>query len=97
VQFVVELPFPDQAVREKIWRGIFPLGVPLDELDFGKLAQLTVAGGNIRSIARNAAYLAADAAQRVGMRHLLEAARLEYVKLARALPPSEVRGWLESS
>jgi SpoVK/Ycf46/Vps4 family AAA+-type ATPase len=66
VQFVVELPFPDQPLREKIWRGIFPAGVPLDGVDFGKLAQLTVAGGNIRSIARNAAYLAAEAAERVG-------------------------------
>jgi len=95
VQFVVELPFPDQALRERIWRGIFPGEVPLEAVDFARLAQLTVAGGNIRSIARNAAYLAADGDERVCMRHLLEAARLEYAKLARALPPSEVRGWSE--
>jgi hypothetical protein len=66
----------------------------LAALDFQKLAQLSVAGGNIRSIARNAAYLAADQGEPVGMPQLLEAARLEYTKLARALPPHEIRGWL---
>ncbi len=94
VQFVVEFPFPDAELRERIWRGMFPSGVPLAELDFARLAQLSVTGGNIRSIARNAAYLAADAGVAVDMQRVLEAARLEYAKLARSLPPHEIRGWM---
>ena len=93
VQFIIDFPFPDAAQRQEIWQGIFPDATPCDGLDFAKLARLSVAGGNIRSIARNAAYLAADAERAVGMGELLEAARLEYAKLGRTLSPKEVQGW----
>jgi hypothetical protein len=39
-----------------------------------KLSRLNVAGGNIRNIALNAAFLAAAANEPVGMTHLLQAA-----------------------
>ncbi len=94
VQFIVDFPFPERPEREQIWRGIFPSRTPRDGLDYDKLAQLSVAGGNIRSIARNAAYLAADEGLAVGMSQLLEAARLEYAKLGRSLAPAEVQGWV---
>ena len=70
--------------------------MPLGALDFPRLAQLSVPGGNIRSIARNAAYLAAEDDGSIEMTHLLEAARLEYAKLARPLPPHETKGWYEA-
>lgn len=94
IQFVIDFPFPDSDLRERIWRGIFPQRLPTKGLDEKRLAQLSVAGGNIRSIARNAAFLAAQAGGSVTMEHLLEAARLEYAKLGRSLPPGEVRGWI---
>ena len=103
VQFIIDFPFPDAPQRERIWATIFPKRAPLGRLELGKLARLAVAGGNIRSIARNAAYLAADdGAGRVHpnygasieMRHVLAAARIEYAKLGRSLPPAEIRGWL---
>ena len=40
-----------------------------------KLAKLSMSGGNIRNIALNAAFLAADEAAPVGMSHLLQAAQ----------------------
>jgi AAA+ superfamily predicted ATPase len=100
VQFIIDFPFPDTAQRERIWATIFPAAAPLHRVDFAKLARLAVAGGNIRSIARNAAYLAADsdeneAEPRIEMKHLLAAARIEYAKLGRSLPPAEIRGWVE--
>jgi hypothetical protein len=94
IQFVVDFPFPDADLRERIWRSVFPERTPLEGVDPTRLARLAVAGGNIKNIARNAAYLAAAEARPVGMQHLLDAARLEYAKLGQPLTPTEIRGWL---
>jgi AAA+ superfamily predicted ATPase len=96
IRFIVSFPFPDPAQREAIWRRIYPAATPTEGLDAAKLAQLNVAGGNIRNIALNAAFLAADAGQPVRMAHLLRAARREYAKLEKALTGGETRGWEES-
>ncbi len=74
LRFVVQFPFPDEAQRAAIWRRVFPGATPLEGLDVDHLAQLTVAGGNIRSIALNAAFLAADLHEPVRMSHVLHAA-----------------------
>jgi hypothetical protein len=81
LRFVVRFPFPDAAQRAEIWRRIFPAPVPTDDLDAERLARLTVSGGSIRSIALNAAFLAADAGEPVRMEHVARAARTEYAKL----------------
>ena len=93
LRFVVPFPFPDAAQREAIWRGIFPADAPLDGIDFARLAQLSVAGGHIRNIALNAAFLAADAGSPVAMTHLLEAAHVEAAKRDLSLSTAETRGW----
>jgi SpoVK/Ycf46/Vps4 family AAA+-type ATPase len=93
IRFIVQFPFPDAGQRAEIWRGIFPAETPTDGLDLLKLAQLNVAGGNIRNIAMNAAFLAADAGEPVRMAHVLSAARSEYSKLEKPLTGMEVRGW----
>lgn len=94
VQFILEFPFPDATQRERIWSGILPAAAPREALEYGKLAKLSVAGGNIKSIARNAAFIAADDGRPVSMRHMLKAARLEFAKLGRSLPAAEIRGWV---
>jgi hypothetical protein len=81
IRFVVRFPFPDLAHRAQIWERVFPSDVPLEEIDIDKLARLNIAGGNIRSIALNAAFLAADEDRAVCMPHLWCAARSEYAKL----------------
>jgi len=63
-------------------------------LDVKKLSQLNVAGGNIRNIALNAAFLAAETHRPVDMAHMLEAARMESQKIDRPLTQAETRGWL---
>jgi SpoVK/Ycf46/Vps4 family AAA+-type ATPase len=93
IRFVVQFPFPDAAQRAEIWRRIFPPRTPTQSLDVGKLSRLNVAGGNIRNIALNAAFLAADAGEPVTMRHLLRAVRDEYAKLERPLTGAEIGGW----
>jgi hypothetical protein len=93
IRFVVQFPFPDAAQRAEIWRRIFPEATPTADLDVEKLARLNVAGGNIRNIALNAAFLAADSNEPVRMEHLLRAARAEYAKLEKTLTETEVLGW----
>jgi hypothetical protein len=92
IRFIVQFPFPDPAARAKIWRRIFPQATPLADLDFDRLAQLNVAGGAIRNIATNAAFLAADDSMIIEARHVLAAARTEYAKLDKPLTAAETRG-----
>jgi hypothetical protein len=93
IRFVVQFPFPDAPQRSEIWRRIFPAGTPTEGLDAAILSRLSVAGGNIRNIALQAAFLAADAGTPVQMRHLLRAARTEYAKLEKPLTGAETEGW----
>lgn len=93
LRFVVHFPFPDPAQRAEIWRRIFPSEVPTRGLDPTRLAQLNVAGGNIRNIALTAAFLAADADEPVTMAHVLRATRGEYAKADRPLTTVETGGW----
>ena len=94
LRFVVPFPFPSITQRTEIWRRVFPTDTPVKDLKFDKLAQLNVAGGNIRIIALNAAFLAADAGESVQMKHLLQAAQTEYTKLEKSLTGVEIAGWV---
>ena len=93
LRFVVQFSFPDTAQRVEIWRRIFPAQTPTDGLDFFQLARLPVAGGNIRNMALNAAFVAAETGEPVRMYHLLLAAKHECQKLERPISESEVGGW----
>ncbi|MGH8072134.1 MAG: ATP-binding protein [Candidatus Entotheonellia bacterium] len=93
IRFAVQFPFPDAAQRGEIWRRIFPRDTPTDGLDLARLARLNVAGGNIRNIALNAAFLAADVGEPVRMTHVLHAAQSEYAKLEKPLTEAETAGW----
>ncbi|NET09645.1 MAG: ATP-binding protein, partial [Symploca sp. SIO2B6] len=97
IRFIVQFPFPDAAQREEIWRRVFPPDTPTKKLSYTKLARLNVSGGNIRNIALNAAFLAAEAGEAVQMVHLLQAAESEYIKLGRPLTDTEVKGWITAS
>ena len=93
LRFTVTFPFPDEAHRREIWRRVFPARTPREGLDVDRLARLSLAGGHIRNVALNAAFLAADAGEPVRMRHLAAAARAEHAKLERPLGEAEVAGW----
>jgi len=97
IRFIVNFPFPDATQREQIWQRSFPPQTPTQGLNYKKLAKLNVAGGNIRNIALNAAFLAADAGEAVGMHHILQAAQSEYIKLERPLTDREVKGWVPTA
>jgi len=93
IRFLVSFPFPDLEQRAEIWRRVFPEETPRNGLDVRKLAQLRMAGGNIRNIALHAAFLAAEDNTSVAMRHVLTATRRETAKLHRPLSAAETEGW----
>ena len=75
---VVRFPFPDEKAREQIWKLQFPDQAPLaGPLDFGFLAsQFKLAGGNIRNVVLEAAFLAAQqegAAGKITMQLIIDA------------------------
>ncbi len=85
MRFCIELPFPDEAHRRRIWRGVFPSQTPVaDDVDFDFLARkFKLAGGNIQNVALAAAFSAADNGGKIGMEHLVLALKREYQKLGR--------------
>ncbi len=93
IRFVVEFEFPTPEIREQIWQQVFPKDTPILELDYAKLARLNVPGGNIRSIAMNAAFLAAATAEPVQMKHLLSATLSEGRKTGLSLG-NHTKGWV---
>ena len=60
-----------------MWEKIFPAQTPVEGLDYDRLARLNLTGGNIHSIALNAAFMAAQADATVNMPIVLAAARTE--------------------
>ncbi|HEY2471695.1 MAG TPA: ATP-binding protein [Terracidiphilus sp.] len=93
LRFTVDFPFPGPQEREQIWRRMFPSQAPTRNLNLEQLAQLNMTGGNIRNIALNAAFLAAESDSPIGMQHILHATRQEAIKIERPLAESETRGW----
>ena len=93
LRMVVNFPFPDAAERREIWCRVFPAATPTVGLDLDKLAKLHMSGGQIRNIAVNAAFHAAEAGEPVGMAHLLRAAHTEAAKRERPIADAEIRGW----
>jgi hypothetical protein len=91
LRFIVNFPFPGASERREIWRRAFPAGMPVGVLDYERLGRLNLTGGNIHSIALNAAFLAAKAGTPVTMHTVLEAARTELRKLDRPVNESDFR------
>jgi SpoVK/Ycf46/Vps4 family AAA+-type ATPase len=91
LRFIVQFAFPAPAQREAIWRRVFPAAAPVEGLDFARLAKLALTGGSIRSIAVNAAFLAASEGGSLAMRHVLDCARKEFHKLERPINEADFR------
>jgi hypothetical protein len=93
LRIIVNFPFPDATQRHEIWRRVFPNATPTADLDPGKLARLHMSGGQIRNMAINAAFHAAEAGEAVSMAHVLRAAHSEAAKRDRPIADAEIRGW----
>ena len=82
MHYVVEFPLPDAVERERLWHGMFPAEVPLGkDVDFPFLSkQFPVTGGDIRNVALEAAFLAAQDGRVVTMRQLAKALARQMMK-----------------
>jgi SpoVK/Ycf46/Vps4 family AAA+-type ATPase len=91
LRFVVNFPFPAPEQRRQMWQKAFPPATPRAGLDYDRLARLNLTGGNIHTVAINAAFMAANAGSGVTMEHVLKAARIEFRKLDRAINEADFR------
>lgn len=85
IRYAAEFPLPDEALREQIWRGCFDEKTPLLDIDFEFIAQnFSYSGGDIKNMALNAAFLAAqEESPGIGMKHILKSIFMEYQKANR--------------
>ena len=93
IQNVVEIPMPDASARERLWRNMLSERTPLAaDVDLAFLArQFAFAGGDIRNMVLDAAYLAAQETDAIHMRHLLAAVARQYAKRGKVPTASEFR------
>ncbi|MBB5936606.1 ATP-binding protein [Streptomyces zagrosensis] len=91
LDLVVDFPLPDATQRRVLWeRCLGPLLPRASDLDLDFCADaFELAGGNIRSVAVTAAYLAAESGGAVRMEDLIHAVQREYQKLGRLTLASE--------
>jgi hypothetical protein len=91
LDMIIDFPSPDARLRRALWDRCLAPGVPRgSDLDLDFCAQaFELSGGNIRSIALTAAYLAADSDRPVAMVDLIRAVHREYRKLGRMVVASE--------
>ena len=85
LRFSIEFPFPDESSRLRIWQDLLPAQAPRNaDINFPFLAgQFKLAGGNIKNIVLNAAFLAAARHEPIGMRHIILAVHREYQKMGK--------------
>jgi SpoVK/Ycf46/Vps4 family AAA+-type ATPase len=97
MHFNVEFPFPEEEYRYKIWRSLIPKEAPIsDDIEFEFLAKrFKLAGGNIKNIIVNAAFLAAEESGVIRMEHVIKAAKREFQKIGKVCSQSEFGKYYE--
>jgi AAA+ superfamily predicted ATPase len=88
LDMIIDFPVPDEAARLALWRRCLAPPAPvLGELHLDHYARaFTLSGGNIRSAAITAGYLAAEVGSPIGATQLTAAIEQEFRKLGRLLP-----------
>jgi cytidylate kinase len=98
VRFIVDFMPPGPAERLALWRRVLPAqtakGEPLlQEIDWNFLsAKLNMTGADITAAALDAAFLAYSQGKRIGMEHVLHAARRTMTKQGVVLRPGDLDG-----
>jgi len=85
LRVVVTFPYPDQTLREALWRRAFPERTPAPGLDPHRLAAIDLPGGGIAAAALTAAYLGAERGE-VSAEDIGTATRWELAKHGRTIP-----------
>ncbi len=93
IHYMIHIGLPDEETRRRLWRDAFPPACPVsDDIAFDTLAaKLDISPSTIKTMALLAAAgAAAEGAEKVCMRHITEAVRLEYAKLGRPVARMEL-------
>lgn len=86
LRFVVDFVPPGVEERKVLWQRVLPAAAPdgetiREDIDWQKLAEaLSMTGADIKGAALGAAFLARAEGVRIGLRHVLHAARREMTK-----------------
>jgi hypothetical protein len=85
MHFSVEFPRPNAEQRESLWYGMFPSRTPLaEDIDFSFLARhFDITGGDIKSVALEAAMMAVGNGQILTMACLINAMARQMIKQGR--------------
>mgnify|MGYP000952686345 FL=1 len=85
IAFRIAFPFPDAALRARLWERLVPREAPLaGDVRFAELAaRYELSGGHIKNAVLRAAYRAMSDGGPIAMRHLSQAAALEARNLGR--------------
>ena len=88
ISFVVRFQRPDAQTRELLWRGAFPMNAPLNpSINWHSLGeQIEFSGSEIKSVAYNSAFMAANEGIPIDPSHISRALRLEYDKMGVLIP-----------
>jgi hypothetical protein len=99
LRFIIDFLQPAPAERLALWqKALLPIAANghelLDTLNWAFLAdKLAMSGAEIKAAALNAAFLACAEGKRIGMRHILHAARRELSKHGVAVRAGAWEGW----
>jgi SpoVK/Ycf46/Vps4 family AAA+-type ATPase len=85
LSFRLTFPFPDEEMRELLWKAHVPTEVPTaGEFQFGELARrYRLSGGYIRNASLRAAFLAAEEQSPLTQDHLERAIRAEFREIGK--------------
>ena len=99
MQEVIDFPFPDEELRERIWRQHMPEGAPKEpNIDYSFLArQFKLTGGNIKNAVMTAAFLAASENKKIGMVHMIRGVRMEIQKQGKLVMKSDFGKYFETA
>ena len=93
MHFIVEFPFPDEKMRQEIWKKIFPKETPLNEdIDFAFLAkEFKLSGANIRNAALAAAFYASEDNGKITIEHIMKGIKRELQKMGKTFQSSNFK------
>jgi DNA polymerase III delta prime subunit len=99
MQEVIDFPFPDAALRERIWRQLMPSGAPVDpKIDYGFLArQFKLAGGDIKNAVMTAAFVAASEGKKIGMAEMIRGVRMELQKAGKLVMKADFGKYFDAT
>ncbi len=97
LHFMIEFPMPDKATARRLWGRAFPVKAPLgNDIDLDFLSnELQFSGGNIKNVALNAAFFAAEEGTEICMRHVMRSVRREYQKSGRPFGQEDMKKYYD--